>query len=87
MRLRLLLIDDDPVLLKSLRDALGADGHVIVAANGGQEGVAAFGSSLSRGEPFAAVITDLGMPYMDGRGQRLIAERSEERRVGKECRL
>jgi len=66
-RLRLLLIDDDPILLKSLRDALETDGHVIVAANGGGEGIAAFRAALDRGETFAAVITDLGMPYVDGR--------------------
>ena len=66
-RLRLLLIDDDPILLKSLRDALETDGHAIVAANGGEAGIAAFRAALERGEPFAAVITDLGMPYVDGR--------------------
>ena len=66
-RLRLLLIDDDPVLLKSLRDALETDGHMIVTANGGQEGISAFCTSLNRRENFAAVITDLGMPYVDGR--------------------
>jgi PAS domain S-box-containing protein len=66
-RLRLLLIDDDPVLLKSLREALETDGHLIVTANGGEEGIAAFRMSLDRGETFAAVITDLGMPYVDGR--------------------
>jgi CheY-like chemotaxis protein len=66
-RLRLLLVDDDPVLLKSLRDALEADGHVIVAADGGKAGIAEFNAALARNEPYAAVITDLGMPYLDGR--------------------
>jgi len=66
-RLRLLLIDDDPILLKSLRDALETDGHVIVTANGGEAGISTFRASLDRGERFAAVITDLGMPYVDGR--------------------
>jgi len=66
-RMRILLIDDDPLLLKSLRDALEADGHQVVTANGGQEGINAF-AAASRGEkPFDAVITDLGMPYVDGR--------------------
>lgn len=66
-RLRLLLVDDDPILLKSLRDTLEGDGHDIVTAHGGKEGIAAFRASLGRGPPFAAVITDLGMPYVDGR--------------------
>jgi len=66
-RLRLLLIDDAPMLLKALQDALETDGHVIVTANGGEAGIAAFRAALGRGETFAAVITDLGMPYVDGR--------------------
>jgi CheY-like chemotaxis protein len=66
-RLRLLLIDDDPTVLKSLRDTLENDGHVIVTAEGGSEGIAALRASLDRGERFAAVITDLGMPHLDGR--------------------
>ncbi len=66
-RLRLLVVDDDPLLIKSLRDTLEMDGHVIVAANGGQDGIAAFHKAKASGEVFAAVITDLGMPYVDGR--------------------
>lgn len=66
-RLRLLLVDDDPVLLKSLRDTLVDDGHDVVTANGGQTGIDAFLSARREGRPFAAVITDLGMPYVDGR--------------------
>jgi CheY-like chemotaxis protein len=66
-RLRLLLIDDDPLLLRSLQDALEPDGHLIVTANDGQAGIDLFRSSLKRSEPFDAVITDLGMPYIDGR--------------------
>ena len=66
-RLRVLIVDDDPVLLKSLTDTLEADGHVITSANGGKEGIAAFQAALASAKPFAAVITDLGMPYVDGR--------------------
>ena len=66
-RLRLLLVDDDPVLLKSLRDALEADGHVIAAVEGGKAAIVEFNAALERGEPYAVVITDLGMPYVDGR--------------------
>jgi CheY-like chemotaxis protein len=66
-RLRLLLVDDGPLLLKSLRDALETEGHVVVAANGGAEGISAFKAARERGESFAAVITDLGMPNVDGR--------------------
>jgi PAS domain S-box-containing protein len=66
-RLRLLLVDDDPLLIKSLRDILESDGHVIVTANDGQSGIEAFRAAHAGQEPFAAVITDLGMPHVDGR--------------------
>ncbi len=66
-RLRILSVDDDPLLIKSLRDALEADGHAVVTANGGQAGIDAFRAAEERDEHFAVVITDLGMPYVDGR--------------------
>jgi PAS domain S-box-containing protein len=66
-RLRILIVDDDPLLLKSLRDTLEEDGHVIVTANGGAAGIETFRASQSGNEPFSVVITDLGMPYVDGR--------------------
>jgi CheY-like chemotaxis protein len=66
-RMRLLVIDDDPLLLKSLRDILESDGHQVTAVNGGREGIEAFSAALTSGEHFAAVLTDLGMPHMDGR--------------------
>ena len=66
-RLRILSVDDDPLLIKSLRDALEADGHAVVTANGGQAGIDAFRAAEQSDEHFAVVITDLGMPYVDGR--------------------
>jgi signal transduction histidine kinase/ActR/RegA family two-component response regulator/uncharacterized membrane protein affecting hemolysin expression len=66
-RLRILLVDDDPLLVKSLRDILEGDGHVIAVADGGQLGIDAFLAAQQSGNPFSLVITDLGMPYVDGR--------------------
>jgi PAS domain S-box-containing protein len=65
--LRILIIDDDPLLLKSLRDALETDGHDVTSASGGQSGIEAFVESHATGAPFPVVITDLGMPHVDGR--------------------
>jgi CheY-like chemotaxis protein len=65
--LKVLVVDDDPVLLRSLREALEGDGHRVTIANGGQEGIELFRISAERGLPFSAVLTDLGMPYVDGR--------------------
>jgi signal transduction histidine kinase/ActR/RegA family two-component response regulator len=66
-RLRILLIDDDPIIIKALEDSLAGDGHVTVAASGGQAGLDAFSSALSTHHEFDLVITDLGMPTVDGR--------------------
>jgi signal transduction histidine kinase/CheY-like chemotaxis protein len=65
--LRILLVDDDPLLLKSVKEVLDADGHTVVAADGGQNGIDAFQAAHRGGHPFSLVITDLGMPYVDGR--------------------
>lgn len=66
-RLRLLVVDDDPMLIKSLCDALESDGHLVETATGGEDGIRKFESSKGGSTPYAAVITDLGMPYVDGR--------------------
>jgi PAS domain S-box-containing protein len=66
-RLRILVVDDDPLLLKSLRETLESDGHVVSTANGGREGIDLFTAACQRRETFPVVITDLGMPYVDGR--------------------
>lgn len=66
-RLRILAVDDDPLVLKAVRDALETDGHLVTTAQGGREGIAAFESALGGLEAFSVVITDLGMPHVDGR--------------------
>jgi PAS domain S-box-containing protein len=66
-RLQILLVDDDPILLKSLRDTLESDGHTIATANSGQEGIDLFRAALNGEHAFDVVVTDLGMPYVDGR--------------------
>ena len=65
--LRILMVDDDPLVQKALRTVLESDGHMVVAADGGQTGIDQFHAAMLRGEAFELVITDLGMPYVDGR--------------------
>ena len=65
--MRILLVDDDPLVLKSLCDTLESDGHSVTTTNGGQAGIDAFLAARAGGNPFPVVITDLGMPYVDGR--------------------
>ncbi len=64
--LKILLVDDDPLLLRSLSETLGAEGHAVFTAAGGSEGIAVFKAALSV-QVFDVVITDLGMPDVDGR--------------------
>jgi signal transduction histidine kinase/ActR/RegA family two-component response regulator len=65
--LRILVVDDDPVLSRSLQDALETDAHRLELAPGGQAGIDAFTRAQRAGRPFDLVITDLGMPRVDGR--------------------
>ncbi len=65
--LRVLVIDDDLVVLTALQAILEGLGHVVVAVEGGRQGIAAFREAEANGSPFAVVITDLGMPHCDGR--------------------
>ena len=65
--LRILIVDDDPLIIESLRETLRGDGHRVTAADGGQAGIDAFEAARGRNEAFEVVITDLGMPHIDGR--------------------
>lgn len=65
--MRILLVDDDPLVLRSLRDALELEGHEVLTSEGGQAGIDEFAGALDKGKPIDVVITDLGMPYVDGR--------------------
>jgi CheY-like chemotaxis protein len=65
--LRILVVDDDPMVLKALRVALESDGHEVTTADGGRAGIDAFLAAHRERNPFPVVITDLGMPYADGR--------------------
>ena len=58
---RVLVIDDDPSLLKALRLALRASGHEVVTAATGEQGLVQ--SAVSAPD---VVILDLGLPDLDG---------------------
>ncbi len=65
--LRLLIADDDPLIIESLYSVLSKEGNRIVCADGGQQAIDVFAAAHAAGQRFDAVITDLGMPYVDGR--------------------
>ena len=58
---RILLIDDDPTVRRTMADLLQEVGHTVVVAEGGAEGLAHLGQNR-----VDLVITDLGMPGMTG---------------------
>ena len=65
--MRILLIDNDPLVLSTIRMVLELDGHAVVGSTSGKAGIDLFEAALVSPKPFAVVITDLGMPEMDGR--------------------
>jgi len=65
--LQILCIDDEPLLRELVKEILERDGHRVEVTDGGHSGVQAFREANQRGTPFDVVITDLGMPYLDGR--------------------
>jgi CheY-like chemotaxis protein len=60
--LRVLVIDDEATVREALADTLTDDGHTIIQAAGGKEGLA----KLAEDARLDVVITDLGMPDMTG---------------------
>jgi signal transduction histidine kinase/ActR/RegA family two-component response regulator len=65
--LQLLVVDDDPLVAQSLLHVLQHEGHAVTTADGGQAGIDAFSARHREGRTFDVVMTDLGMPYVDGR--------------------
>jgi len=64
--LKLLVIDDEPSVRETLALLLRKDGHVVSTAIDGEEGLELFQIAQLQGKPFNVVITDLGMPKLDG---------------------
>ena len=61
-RLRILCVDDDSRVLKSLEGMLGQLGHDVTTTNSGADAIARCGAGQ-----FDVLVTDLGMPGVDGR--------------------
>ncbi|HEX3627940.1 MAG TPA: ATP-binding protein [Verrucomicrobiae bacterium] len=65
--MQILCIDDESLLRELLKEILERDGHEVVLSDNGQSGLDEFRIASERNRPFDLVITDLGMPYLDGR--------------------
>ena len=59
--IRVLVVEDEPILCEQLRAILNIDGHEVRVCLGGQAGLEAL-----KNEDYDLVITDLGMPEVDG---------------------
>jgi signal transduction histidine kinase/ActR/RegA family two-component response regulator len=65
--LRILLVDDEAPILKSVSDMLKRSGHMVQVAMGGQTALRLLQEFAEKDAPMDVVVTDLGMPEMDGR--------------------
>jgi CheY-like chemotaxis protein/anti-sigma regulatory factor (Ser/Thr protein kinase) len=64
--LRILFIDDEPMVLSTMQELLRAGGHLVTGLPSGEEGVRRFRAEQAEGRGYDVVITDLSMPNMDG---------------------
>jgi signal transduction histidine kinase/ActR/RegA family two-component response regulator len=64
--LHLLCIDDEHTIRDILNDSLKTFSHRVTVAASGKDGIELFRLALREKQPYEAVITDLGMPEMDG---------------------
>jgi CheY-like chemotaxis protein len=64
--LYILCIDDDEQILEMMKACLAPYGHRVRVASGGKYGLELFCTAILKSEPYDAVITDLGMPDLDG---------------------
>jgi CheY-like chemotaxis protein len=64
--LRILCIDDDAAVRQFLNDCFTHFNHRVVVATGGKHGLELFRAATLENQPYEVVITDLGMPDMDG---------------------
>src|SRR6266540_3587428 len=58
---RVLLVDDEPGVARSLSRLLGMEGHAVTTASDGLEAIA-----LIQSAAFDVIVSDIGMPNMDG---------------------
>jgi DNA-binding response OmpR family regulator len=65
--LYILFIDDEPQIREFMTVCLSQFEHRVMVASGGKQGLEMFRTAMLKNQPFEMVITDLGMPEVDGR--------------------
>jgi len=64
--LRILCIDDESQIRDLLKDCLTTLKHHVTIASSGKQGTEMFREAMRKKQPYETVITDLGMPDIDG---------------------
>ncbi len=67
---RILLVDDEDNILRSMEKTLFREGFEVETAGGNPDAYQLYQQALARNEPFALVIIDLNMPNFDGREEK-----------------
>jgi DNA-binding NtrC family response regulator len=63
---RILLVDDEPLIQRSMQKTLQRAGYEVVTASDCASGLAAFQEAQQAGQPFDIAVLDLNMPGFDG---------------------
>jgi len=64
---KILLVDDEPLVRRSLQKTLSRAGYEVAVAGGCAEGLLAFEAAEHAGAPFHLAVLDLNMPNFDDR--------------------
>ena len=75
---RLLVVDDDPALARTLRRALGVEGYEVETAQDGVEALQRIAAG-SGGDGFDALVLDVSMPRLDGLALCRLLRRRDDR--------
>ena len=64
--MRILLVDDDEILIDMVRHMLEHEGHRVESAGDGNAGLSLVRRAAARREPFDVIVTDWEMPGLKG---------------------
>ncbi|MCC6659363.1 MAG: sigma-54-dependent Fis family transcriptional regulator [Phycisphaerales bacterium] len=66
MNARILIVDDDAIVARSLAEFLASEGHDTATCSGGPDALAALDGADKAERPFQVLICDVSLPGMDG---------------------
>ncbi len=66
-KLKILVVDDEPMLRMVVQEMLESEGHAVEVAPGGPKASTLIEQRYKSGEPFDVVVSDIEMPVLNGR--------------------